>query len=359
MVKRSFFEGEIAYAKGIAKLELSQKKYYTGKATFNKKEKEYNSGMSQYKASKTQYDTGMAKLKAATADYNEGKIILADDKSQYDATKTQYEQAIIDNENFTVEPYKTLKENILNYEAVMAQINEYENSKSTLDAIAIQLAAAKAKLDPYEAGMTQINEYEISKTALYLAVVQLAEGKIKLNDAASQLLDGKKALDEAKFQLEDGKTKLVEFESGETQINEGYATLAENPNIKIKIDNGMTPLVAAKKVMDEETIRTTNKLMSRFYLYIALIFVAILIIIAAIIIIILTIIPTVNKINGSVILIIVSFIISILANIYGTINAYTEIPLQMISLVLQSLFTLLFIIFILNYKHTIFINPVE
>lgn len=43
----------------------------------------------------------------------------------------------------------------------------------------------------------------------------------------------------AEKQLADGKAQLDEFEAGEAQVQDGYATLAENPDVKAKIDGGM------------------------------------------------------------------------------------------------------------------------
>jgi len=238
-----------------------------------------------------------------------------------------------------VQAYEAGMAQVKAYEAGMAQVKEYETGKATLDAAAKQLAAGKAKLD---AGATQ-----------------LAAGKTKLDEAAAQLVAGKTALDDAAAQLKVGKAQLAEFEAGETQVLAGYATLKENPSIKEKIDDGMTPLAAAKEVMDEETVKTTNELTSRAYLYIALIVVAVIGIVAAIMGVGLENSPTANKVKGSVILGVIALIIAVVANIYGAMNGYTAFPLQMVAVILEAVFALLFVVSIFNYKNAGSIKTVK
>ena len=411
--KKKVAAGDIAYAEGVAKLEAGQKEYDAGIATLAKSQKDYDAGMVKYKAGKAQYDAGikvlnsktaaynagkaqlaagkaaydagkatytagkaqydagMAQLSTQTDAYNAGKIALAAGKAQYDAAKPTYDALLAKKNNSTASPEELATLNamaptILAYEAGMAQVKEYEVSKAMLDAAAKELAAGKAQIDAYEAGMAQVKEYETGKATLDAAAKELAAakaqldsgatqlkaGKVELEEAAAQLVAGKAELDVAAIQLKDGKAQIAEFEAGEAQIQAGYDTIAKNPDVKVKIDNGMTPLAAARAVVDEETVTTTKSLTSRLFVNIAIILVAIIGGIAAVISTGVVKAPNQKNVKLSTILGIAALAIAVLANIYGAMNGYTAFRFQMISVIAEAIAALLFVVAIFGYKDT-------
>lgn len=220
---------------------------------------------------------------------------------------------------------------------------ELTAGKKTLDESAPLLAAAKAQLAAAEKQLAE------GKT-------QLAAGKAKLDEyeaGKATLEAAKPQLEAAEKQLADGKAQLDQFEDGQKTVDAGFATLAENADVKAKIDAGMDPIVAGREVVDEQTVITTDTLMSRMYQYIALVVAAILGLVAGIMGAGAAKMPSVGKIKGGVILGALALVVAIGANVFGALKSYSDYTLQMVAMIAIAVAALLFVVAIIKYKNAL------
>ncbi|MEG0777611.1 MAG: hypothetical protein RSG55_02065, partial [Oscillospiraceae bacterium] len=247
------------------------------------------------------------------------------------------------------------------FEKVAGLVAEYEAGQQKVAAAEPALKAGKAKLDAslpvLNAGKAKLAAslpaLEAGRAKLATGAQTLAAGKAKLAAAPAQLAEGKANLEAAAKQLEDGKALLAEFEAGQAQVDAGYAEVEKNADVKAKIDAGMDPIAAGREVVDEQTVKTTKELTTRLYLYLALLFVAIIGLIASICGISAAGTPGIGKIKAGIILGVVTLLVAVVANVFGMMNAYQDFPLQMVAMLAEAVFSLLFVIGFITYKNAL------
>ncbi|MEG1540307.1 MAG: hypothetical protein RRY47_00040, partial [Oscillospiraceae bacterium] len=154
-------------------------------------------------------------------------------------------------------------------------------------------------------------------------------------------------------QLEDGKALIAEFEAGQAQVDAGYATVKENPEVLKRIEGGMDPIEAGRAEVDAQTVITTKDLTGRLFLYLGAILAALVGIVAAILGFGAATTPSIGKIKGGIILGALALLVGAAANVYGFMNAYTAFPMQMYAIIAVAVFALLYVVAIFRYKNAL------
>ena len=152
---------------------------------------------------------------------------------------------------------------------------------------------------------------------------------------------------------QEGKAKLAEFEAGQAQIDAGYATLLENPDVKAKVDAGMDKIAAGREALAEATVETTKMIVDRVIVYGAFILAALIGLIAAILGFGAAKMPSIGKIKGGILLGLISLVLAVGSNGYGIYTSYQEFVMPMVAAIAVCVFALLFVVAIFRYKNAL------
>lgn len=130
-----------------------------------------------------------------------------------------------------------------------AQLNEAEqtlnDSQAQLDAVADQIAAAKAMLS----GGFELSDEIKAQIELYdMSVAQVEAGRVDLNANRAEIQNARRLLNDGKAEIERNRREL---EDGETQINEAKAEIEEN---KQELADGKIKLEDGKKELEEKKL---------------------------------------------------------------------------------------------------------